>query len=140
MADIEKLRALLNRSVNGTPAAIIIVIAAITIPVCFLRDVDWKNVELSITTVLIPVLYGVAVAGMVFIVLGKSGPSITSSETDVKIANSYSKIAKKLAPIWWALWLGWGIWIVFLYWNMHSESRQGNSIRTWLFPGPDRFQ
>jgi len=64
MTDIEKLRALLNRSVNGMPAAIIIVIAAITIPVCFLRDVDWKNVDLGISTVLIPVLYGVAVAGM----------------------------------------------------------------------------
>lgn len=76
---LEKLREILANPVPGRFSVILIGIVAIALPAYGLSAVKWKDVQFNLFTILIPVLYVLAVAGFVFFALGRTGRDIEAA-------------------------------------------------------------
>jgi len=120
MPNMKKIKNSLNQPVNKHYAAILISIVAIVLPTYGLYGTDWKNAELNVLSILLPLLWVVFVTGFIFLALGKRGKNVTSVETDQKIAITYSNIQKMLTPLWWAAGIVWLIWTGYLVWSLLS--------------------
>jgi len=117
MLDMKKINKSLNRQIDRKLSAIVIAIVAVIFPFYALYDADWKSMEFNYLSVLLPVLYVSAITGLIFLALGKQGKQITSKETDHKIAETYRKTQKYLAPVWYVIAIAWAVWIGYLFWK-----------------------
>lgn len=114
MPNMKNIKNSLNQAVNKYYAAILIGTVAIVLPIYGLYGTDWKNAELNMLSILLPLLWLVFVTGFILFALGKRGKDITTVETDQKISITYSNIQKKLTPLWWAVGIVWLIWMGYL--------------------------
>ena len=118
MHDMKKIRELLNQQLIGPFAAVIIVVVAVIVPVLGFRDLNFQDVEFGFLSVIIPLLYVVAVVGFVYLSLGKQGRNITSKESDEKISKACNRVQKKLKPFYWAFVVSWLIVTGYLVWKL----------------------
>jgi len=118
MRDMKKIRELLNQQLIGPFAAVIIVVVAVIVPVLGFRDLNFQDVEISFLSVIIPLLYAVAVVGFVYLSLGKRGRNIASKESDEKISKACYRVQKILKPFYWAFVVSWLIVTGYLVWKL----------------------
>lgn len=118
MDSTRNIKTSLNQPVNKNLAATLISIVAVAFPLYGLYGFDWEIAKLSTLSILVLLLYFLFVAGTIFLALGKKGRNLTSVETDKKIAITYSRIQRKLAPVWWVLGIVCLAWVVYLIWEL----------------------
>gem|GEM_PF-5116801 len=114
MPYMKNIKSPLNQPINKNIAATIIGLAGIIIPIYGPYGTDWSNAEFNVLSILLPLLWVVFVVGFIFLVLDKKGKEVTSEETDQEIVKSYTRLQKKLTPLWWSLGFGWLIWMGYL--------------------------
>ncbi len=106
-----------NKQTNVIYAGVI-ALASIAIPVYFLWGEAWDEFKFSPLAIIIPFFYMVIVVGMMLSALNIKIKTITSQETDEKIASKYRDIQKKLTPyILFAL-AGSIIWTAYTVWQL----------------------
>jgi len=115
---MNKIQSILNQSVNGRFAAVLVGVAGIGIPVYLLLDDDWSKYEFNIYSFLLPVLYLVAVGSLMFFVAGVNGPNITSAETDEKNTSNWKRFQILISPVFRVVAVLWVVWVLYLLWNM----------------------
>ena len=97
--------------------AVVISLSAIAIPVYFLWSETWDEFELSPLAVIIPFFYVVIVTGFMLMALNIKIKTVTSQETDEKMANKYHGIQKTVTPyILFAL-ACYIIWVAYTIWQ-----------------------
>ena len=118
---MNKIQSILNQSVNGSFAAVLVGVAGIGIPVYLLLDEDWSKLEFNIYSILLPVLYLAAVGSLMFFVAGVNGPNLTSAETDEKIASNWKRFQILLSPVFRVVAVLWIAWVLYLLWNLRHH-------------------
>jgi len=87
-----------------------------------LRDETWDEFELSPLAVIIPFLYVVIVIGFILMALNIKIKSITSLETDEKIATKYHAIQKTVTPYILVALAGYIIWAAYTLWQSIQQA------------------
>lgn len=100
--------------VNKLIASVFILITAIAVPAYFFRGADWSQVSMTPTAYFLAGLYCLVVIGFIFILFGKTGPTLTSAKADKKMMQKAKAIDKQLVPIYWLLIIICGIWLIYL--------------------------
>jgi hypothetical protein len=106
---------------NSIVAAAMILIAAVAVPLLIAGALDVHEYPLTAATISVGILYFIAVIGLIAIGLGKRGLSLTSPETDQKIARAYSGALEKIRPVIvvvlvvWMLWVTRAIWLRYIH-------------------------
>jgi len=77
----------------------VIVLAAIAFPLYFLYSNGDISFKVTQTSVFVGVLYVIFISGWVFFVFNKTGPQVTSKETDKKISKAWGKFSNILLII-----------------------------------------
>ena len=122
MPNMKNIRNSLTKPVNKYYAAILIGAIAIVLPIYGIYGTNWKNVELNMLSILLPLLWVVFVMGFIFLALGNRGRDVTSAETDQKIATTYFNFQEMFAPLWWVAVIVWLIWMGYLVWSLFVEA------------------
>jgi len=86
---MNKFQIFLNQSINGRLAVVLIGVAGLVAPAYLLI---WSKYDFKTYHLLIAVFYLAAVGSLMFLATGRTGPNITSAETDKKIASRWKHI------------------------------------------------
>jgi hypothetical protein len=106
---------------NRIVGAAIILVAAVAVPLLMAEALGAHEYRLTAATISVGILYFIAVIGLIAISLGKRGLSLTSSETDQKIARAHSGALEKIRPVivavlvLWVLWVTRSIWLRYVH-------------------------
>lgn len=77
----------------------VIVLAAVAFPLYLLYTNGNISIKVTPTSLFVGVLYIIFISGWVFLVFNKTGPQVTSKETDKKISKAWGKISNILLII-----------------------------------------
>ncbi len=111
-----------NNKQTNIVYALIIVLAAMAIPVYFLWDETWDKFELSPLAIIIPFFYVVIVIGFVLMALNIKIKTVTSHETDEKIAIRYHNVKKAITPYLLLALAGYITWAAYTLWQSIQQA------------------
>jgi len=99
-----------------------VLLAGVAAVVVFLVEAGPQLDEWSVGAIAMGGAFALVLAGFVLLAGGKYGPQVTSRETDTVIAESYTRLRRKLRPLGVAIALGLLAYVAYAAWRLWGNA------------------